>query len=102
MEYKKSRMRTLIMALAILPPVASAQTMRGKVTLEDGSPPHERALIERVCQGGAPMQEAVAGKHGEFFWKLPNDDFSVMYRGARVYVRCLLRARTKDMESDAI
>jgi len=78
--------------------VHAQQVMRGKVVTADGAPPPQRALIERVCAGGSPIQEAVAGKQGEFFWRLPNMTQGVS--GSSMLVRCYLRARVKDMMSD--
>jgi Ca-activated chloride channel homolog len=74
------------------------QVLRGKVVMPDGTPPPQHALIERVCAGGSPVQEAVAGKQGEFFWRAPNATQGVS--GSSVLVRCYLRARLKDMMSD--
>ena len=73
------------------------QVIRGKVVMQDGTPPPQHALIERVCAGGTPVQEAVAGKQGEFFWRVPNATQGV---SGSVLVRCYLRARVKDMMSD--
>jgi Ca-activated chloride channel homolog len=73
------------------------QVLRGKVVMPDGTPPPQHVLIERVCAGGTPVQEAVAGKQGEFFWRAPNATQGV---GGTVLVRCYLRARLKDMLSD--
>jgi Ca-activated chloride channel homolog len=94
----------IVLAVALCSFSAHAQVMRGKVMMPDGSPPPQRALIERHCPGGAPIQETVAGKGGEFYWKLPNDGFGMRIGmgGGAVLVRCFLKARVKDLESDGI
>ena len=94
--------RILVAIALIAPQVAAAQVMRGKVTMADGSPPPQRAIIERICQGGTPVQETVAGKQGEFFWRVPTDSISIRFNGHAQLVRCVLRARLKDLESDGI
>jgi Ca-activated chloride channel homolog len=73
--------------------------MRGKVVMPDGTPPPQHAQIERVCAGGSPVPEAVAGKQGEFFWRVPAGTQGV---SGSVLVRCYLRARIKDMTSDLL
>src|ERR1041384_3962528 len=89
--------------LALLLPVASpAQIMRGRVTMPDGSAPPQRAIIERVCYAGNPIQEAITGKKGEFFWRVPNDGLSLRMNGISLALRCVLRARVKDLTSDGI
>lgn len=89
--------------LLVLPPGAAfSQVMRGRVVMPDGSAPPQRAIVERMCLGGAPIQEAVAGKRGEFFWRVPTDSLGLRRRGIVLAIPCYLRARVKDMESDAL
>jgi VWFA-related protein len=90
-----------ILVLSCAPTVAYSQIMRGKVVMEDGSAPPQRALIERLCVGGYPNQETVAGKKGEFFWRVP-DEGGVKVGSATVTVPCYLRARLKDWESEQL
>ena len=83
--------------------LAPAQVLRGKVTLADGSPPLQRVIIERVCPGNAPIQEALTGKKGEYFWRVPEDNISVRARrGPRIAMSCTLRARLKDLVSQEL
>jgi len=70
--------------------------------LSDGSPPLQRVVIERACQGAAPIQDALSGKKGEYFWRIPGEMTGVGRRGRvrlSVLCVCVLRARLKDMES---
>lgn len=70
--------------------------------MPDGSPPPQRALIERMCQGMTPIQETVAGKNGEFYWKAPNEIISMQVGSGSIMSRCFLRARVKELESDLV
>jgi VWFA-related protein len=93
----------VLVAIALIPSqFALAQIMRGKVTMPDGSAPPQRVFIERICQGGTPIQETLTGKQGEYFWRVPNDSLSSILNRVALAVRCVLRARLKDLESDAI
>jgi VWFA-related protein len=95
----------VLVAVALIPQqFALAQVMRGKVTMPDGSPPPQRVIIERACPGGTLIQDALTGKHGEYFWRVPSGSLSGTSHGSRlqVEVQCVLRARLKDMESDGI
>jgi tetratricopeptide (TPR) repeat protein len=60
---------------------ASADTyfviIRGKVTMEDGSPPPFTVAVERACtdiQGSAPGP--LANKKGEYLWRMEMDSFN--------------------------
>jgi len=45
-----------------------AVPIRGKVKMEDGSPPPKPATIEQTCQGEAPIDVATTDKNGEYAW----------------------------------
>ena len=56
-------------------PPASAEYLylRGKVAMDDGSPPGKLVSIEQVCVGRSPKIVATAGKSGEYFWRAEGD-----------------------------
>ena len=97
-------LRKLVLPFLALSAAAPGQIMRGRVVMPDGSPPPERAIIERICPGVSPMQKTVAGRHGEFFWRVPDDSVSVRAKVASVAatVPCVLRARVRKMESEGL
>ena len=92
----------LIFLVAPLP--AWAQFMRGKVVMQDGSAPAQKAVIERVCPSGKPVQEAVANKFGEFVWRVNNDtaSYRALSIGNHAQWRCSLRARMGTLVSGLI
>ena len=95
---------TLYGALFLTALPVSAQFMRGKVVLLGGSAPSQRAVIERVCPPSKPIQEIVAGKNGEFVWRVANDSIAALTvtMGNRMPLRCYLRARAPGMESNLV
>src|SRR6266496_3828950 len=96
---------TVLLVVALISQqFALAQVMRGKVTMADGSPPQQRVIIERVCGGGTMIQDALTGKQGEYFWRVPTGSLSGTghKNRLRVDVQCFLRARLKELESDGI
>ncbi len=60
----------------------SAAFMRGKVTMEDGSPPPARVLIQRLCPGASALTEGMTDKRGYYLWSV--------YRN--MDVECVLKA----------
>src|SRR3974377_2413768 len=69
--------------------------VKGKVTMEDGSPPPFTAGIERVCSdvaGSAPGP--TTNKKGEYLWRMDVDPLAVR--------SCFLRATTKGYVSTTI
>jgi Ca-activated chloride channel family protein len=44
--------------------------MRGKVTMEDGSPPPGPVLIQRVCPGANAQKEGATDKRGYYLWRV--------------------------------
>ena len=68
-----ARRWAVIAAVALLPTAGPAWgqgafSVRGKVAMEDGSPPPKPAIIERVCPGESPVEEARTDKKGEYGW----------------------------------
>ena len=69
-------------AVTVLPPSASAEfaSFRGKVVMEDGSPPGRLVGIQRTCEGLTPVREANASaKTGEYFVRLFVSDFGTVF-----------------------
>ena len=69
--------------------------VKGKVTMEDGSPPPFTAGIERVCSdvaGSAPGP--TTNKKGEYLWRMDVDPLAVR--------ACFLRATQKGYVSTTI
>jgi VWFA-related protein len=99
MRTGRSILAPVTLFLASFP--AAAQFMRGKVTMPDGSAPAGKAVIERVCPTGKPVQETVSNKFGEFVWRINND--TVAYKsltiGSHTRLRCGLRARLGNLVS---
>jgi len=89
--------RTLLTALlALLVPVATANTllMRGKVAMEDGSPPNRSIGIERFCHDTGGQRVAQTDKKGYFLWPMEIDPLNTR--------ACLLRAIQTGFESTVI
>jgi len=91
--YHHTNMRTPLPVLAgvvsglfVLAPCASAnnQLMRGKVVMEDGSPPNRSIGIERFCHDTGAQRESQTDKKGAYLWVMEIDPLS-----ARA---CVLRA----------
>ena len=101
---KSCRALTLYVALFLPALPLSAQFMRGRVVLPGGSAPTQRAIIERVCPPAKPVQEIVAGKNGEFVWRVANDSIAALTvtMGNRMPLRCYLRARAPGLESNLV
>lgn len=85
--------------------------LRGKVTMEDGSPPPKPVMIERVCSQGNPIREALTDKRGNYFFRalgkdtLSAGDISVhtFGQGASAgMVSCVLRASLSGYFSNTI
>lgn len=71
---------------------AAADYMRGKVVMEDGSPPPARVIIQRACPGASPLPEATTTKQGIYVWKVLNN----------ADVPCMLQAVLEGYESTKI
>src|SRR4051812_12255440 len=86
------RKLSTLFLLCLSPLPVFAQFMRGKVVMQDGSAPPQKALIERVCPSAKPVQEAVANKLGEFVWRINNETtaYKLITIGNQMPLRCLL------------
>ena len=70
-------MRNVCAAIAVMaaslsmafPVSAENLYLRGKVALDDGSPPGKMVSIERLCTGRDPRVVATAGKSGAYLWR---------------------------------
>jgi Ca-activated chloride channel family protein len=61
----------LVLSLTVFASIGvAAEFMRGKVTMEDGSPPPARVLIQRVCPGASPLTEGLTDKRGYYLWSV--------------------------------
>jgi Ca-activated chloride channel family protein len=96
-------MRTLLTALAgviaglfVLAPSASAnnQVMRGKVVMEDGSPPNRSIGVERFCHDTGAQRESQTDKKGAYLWVMEIDPLSLR--------ACVLRASLAGYDSTVI
>jgi Flp pilus assembly protein TadD len=84
--------------------------LTGTVVLEDGSPPPESVVVQRVCGGGTPIPEAHTDDRGRFSIELGRDstvrlDAEYGLTGgpdARDLMGCELRADLPGFSSDAI
>jgi Ca-activated chloride channel family protein len=81
-------------------------TYRGKVTLEDGSPPGHMVIIQRTCQGEVQStnQGAASGKTGEYFVRLHVSEFGQVGGGMDTYalLPCVLEVADKGFTSSQI
>jgi len=66
----------------LIEPARAADYMKGKVTMDDGSPPPSHALIQRNCPGSGPVTDATTSKQGMYLWRVSNN----------IYVPCTLQA----------
>src|SRR5689334_6074181 len=66
-----------------LPLAGNTAVLRGKIEMEDGSPPNRAIGIERYCQNGA-RQVAVADRKGVFVFSMEIDPLTEL--------ACVLRA----------
>jgi Ca-activated chloride channel family protein len=91
---------TALLVCAGLQTAAAADLfLRGKVTLEDGSPPGKPLTIERVCiDSPDPIRASTTNAKGEYYFRMPNDGFSAM-SWART---CALRASVKTYYSTSV
>ena len=81
-------------------------TYRGKVTLEDGSPPGHLVLIQKTCDGiQQPANEgAASAKTGEYFVRLRVSEFGQVGGGYDGYalLPCVLEASDRGFTSSRI
>lgn len=70
---------------------------RGKVVLEDGSPPGVKVTIERSCYGMQNRLEVIADKTGQYAWHVDADPYSAITLG-----RCELVATLSGYTSTTI
>ena len=80
--------------LLILPAAANTLLMRGKVVMEDGSPPTRTVGIERFCHDTGAQPVAQAGKNGAFLWVMQIDPMSNR--------ACVLRASLSGYDSTVV
>ena len=81
------------LALVALPAAGDTLLLRGKVVMEDGSPPDKAIGIEEFCQNGV-RQVAVADRKGLFQWSMDIDPLRAL--------TCLVRAQLNGYDSTAI
>jgi VWFA-related protein len=73
---------------------ANTLLMRGKVVMEDGSPPDRSIGIERFCHDTGGQREAQTDKKGNYLWVMEINPLS--------YRSCVLRATMSGYESTVI
>lgn len=89
---------------------ASPMLLAGVVVLEDGTPPPEPVVVQRVCHGGPPVAEAYTNSKGQFTIELGRDStagFGAEYGSTGAVdvhelMGCELRAALTGYTSDAI
>ena len=64
--------------LSLAPAGATVVFFRGKVTMEDGSPPGVTVAIERSCYGMQNRIEVIADKSGQYVWRTDVDPFAAV------------------------
>ena len=73
-------------------PARAADYMKGKVTMDDGSPPPSPVHIQRNCPGSGPVTDATTSKQGMYLWHVSNN----------IYVPCTLQAEFPGYVSNKI
>src|ERR1700722_1574138 len=83
----------LCFIVVLRPAAADMVVFRGKVVMEDGSPPGRSVSIQRTCQGmdHVLVEGTVSQKTGEYFVRLDVGDFGTVYSGYGL-LPCLLEA----------
>ena len=73
----------LYLMLLLRPAVADMVVIRGKVVMEDGSPPGRSVVILRTCQGmdHTLVEGTASAKTGEYFVRLDVNDFGDVFSG---------------------
>ena len=103
-----SRLCTAITASLLLPgPLAmgSVTMLRGKVVMEDGSPPPQTVGIERLCVELNPVHVSSTNKRGEYIWPVDLDLVTLSsFSGstAAPMASCFLKAEMKGYDSSSI
>ena len=83
--------------LLLRPAAADMVVFRGKVVMEDGSPPGRPVSIQRTCQGldHAYVEGTVSQKTGDYFVRLDVNDFGNVFSGGMAgngLLQCVLEA----------
>src|ERR1017187_8225485 len=70
--------------LLVRPAAADIVIFRGKVVMEDGSPPGLPVTIQRTCEGmdRVIVEATVSPKTGDYFVRLDINDFGFLFSGA--------------------
>jgi Ca-activated chloride channel family protein len=84
----------LYFILSVRPAAADIVIFRGKVVMEDGSPPGIPVSIQRTCQGmdHVIVEATVSPKTGDYFVRLDITDFGFLYSGTNSLLSCVLQA----------
>src|SRR5580704_16611468 len=74
---------TLCFIVLLRPANATMVVFRGKVVMEDGTPPGRPVSIQRTCEGmdHALIEGTVSQKTGDYFIRLDVGDFGTVYSG---------------------
>src|SRR5579864_1035167 len=86
MRTQPTALAGVVSGLLVLVPSAAANTllMRGKVVMEDGSPPNRSIGIERFCHDTGGYRETQTDKKGNYLWTMdinPLSDKACVLRG---------------------
>jgi VWFA-related protein len=78
---RPSLLAALYLVLALRPAAAEMVIYRGKVVMEDGSPPGRSVVIQRTCQGMDQrlVEGTVSPKTGDYFVRLEVSDFGEVF-----------------------
>ena len=94
----------LYLVMFIRPAAADIVVFRGKVVMEDGSPPGISVTIQRSCDGlEHPIDEAtVSPKTGNYFVRLDINDFGYLHSAFNSLLSCVLRAVARGYSSTTL
>jgi VWFA-related protein len=94
----------LYFVLLVRPAAADIVIFRGKVVMEDGSPPGLPVTIQRSCQGmdHVIVEATVSPKTGDYFVRLDINDFGFLFSGTNELLPCVLQAVARGYASTKI
>jgi len=91
--------------LLLVPPAAADIVIfRGKVVMEDGSPPGFPVSIQRSCEGldHVVLEASVSPKTGDYFVRLDITDFGFLHSAGNLVLPCVLQAIARGYVSTKI
>jgi VWFA-related protein len=94
----------LCFILSVRTAAADIVVFRGKVVMEDGSPPGTPVIIQRTCEGmdHTVVEATVSPKTGDYFVRLDVTDFGFLHSSTGSLLSCVLQAVARGYVSTRI